>query len=90
MKFRGGIDEIFALRPGYLAQIVTTRGDVFLGTVAEQGIDIVAETVTLEDGTAWTYEVAGYVEHVLDKKTLTSDEILTCLSNVPLWPIVAG
>lgn len=89
MKFRGDTDEIFALRPGYLAQIVTTRGDVFLATVAEE-VDIVEETVTLEDGTYWTYEIAGYVEHVLDKKTLTSDEILTCLSNDPLWPIVAG
>ena len=89
MKFRGDTDEIFALRPGYLAQIVTTRGDVFLGIVAEE-TDIVAETVTLENGTAWTYEIAGYVQHVLDKKTLTSDEILTCLSNDPIWPIVAG
>ena len=89
MKYRGDTDEIFLLKEGYLAQIVTTRGDVFLGTVAEE-TDIVAETVTLEDGTYWTYEVAGYVQCVLDKKTLTSDEILTCLSNDPLWPIVAG
>ena len=88
MKYRGDTDEIFALRPGYLAQIVTTRGDVFLATIKE--VDIVEETVTLEDGTAWTYEVAGYVQRVLDKKTLTSDEILTVLSNDPLWPIVAG
>ena len=89
MKYRGDTDEIFALRPGYLAQIVTTRGDVYLGTVAD--VDpIIDETVTLENGTAWTYEIAGYVQCVLDKKTLTSDEILTCLSNDPLWPIVAG
>lgn len=88
MKYRGDTDEIFALRPGYLAQIVTLRGDVYLGTVKE--VDIVEETVTLENGTYWTYEVAGYVEHVLDEKTLTSDEILTALSNDPLWPIVAG
>lgn len=88
MKYRGDTDEIFLLKEGCLAQIVTTRGDVFLGTVKE--VDIVEETVTLENGTYWTYEIAGYVEHVLDKKTLTSDEILTCLSNDPLWPIVAG
>lgn len=30
MKFRGDTDEIFLLKTGYLAQIVTTRGDVFL------------------------------------------------------------
>lgn len=89
MKYRGDTDEIFLLKEGYLAQIVTTRGDVFLGTVV--AVDpIIEETVTLENGTYWTYEVAGYVEHVLDEKTLTSDEILTCLSNDPLWPIVAG
>ena len=88
MKYRGDTDEIFLLKEGYLAQIVTLRGDVFLGTVKE--VDIVEETVTLENGTAWTYEIAGYVQCVLDEKTLTSDEILTCLSNDPLWPIVAG
>ena len=88
MKYRGDTDEIFALRPGYLAQIVTLRGDVFLGTVKE--VDIVEETVTLENGTAWTYEIAGYVEHVLVEETLTSDEILTALSNDPIWKIVAG
>lgn len=60
----------------------------FSGIVKE--VDIVEETVTLENGTAWTYELAGYIEHVLDEKTLTSDEILTVLSNDPLWPIVAG
>ena len=88
MKYRGDTDEIFLLKEGYLAQIVTTRGDVFLGTVKE--VDIVEETVTLENGTAWTYELAGYVQWVLDEKTLTSDECLTVLSNDPLWPIVAG
>lgn len=88
MECRGGIDEIFCFRPGYLALIVTTRGDVFLGTIKE--VDIVEETVTLEDGTAWLYEVAGYVARGLDEKTLSNDEILTCLSNDPIWPIVAG
>ena len=88
MTYRGDTDEIFLLKEGYLAQIVTTRGDVFLGTVAD--VDIIDETVTLENGIYWTYEVAGYVEHVLDKKTLISDEILTCLSNQPLWDIIAS
>ena len=88
MEYRGGIDEIFALREGYLALIVTTRGDVYLGTVKE--VDIVEETVTLENIAYWPYEVAGYVARGLDEKTLVNDEILTCLSNDPIWPIVAG
>ena len=79
-------DDILCLPVGYMAMLVTKRGDVYQGTVTD--VDILEETVTVENGVVLTYEIAGYVERALKQQVLSNDEVIACISTFPLWNII--
>ena len=79
------VENIYSLKVDNTGMIVTTNGNVYVGTIAI--IDYCDDTITLTNGVSYKVTITGYVQTLFNEVTISESDVLCCMDKSQTWII---
>ena len=79
------VENIYSLKVDNTGMIVTTNGNVYIGTITI--IDYCDDTITLTNGVSYKVTITGYVQTLFNEVTISESDVLCCMDKSQTWVI---
>lgn len=79
------VENIYSLKVDNTGMIVTTNGNVYIGTITN--IDYCDDTITLTNGVSYKVTITGYVQTLFNEVTISESDVLCCMDKSQTWVI---
>ena len=79
------VENMYSLKVDNTGMIVTTNGNVYIGTITI--IDYCDDTITLTNGVSYKVTITGYVQTLFNEVTISESDVLCCMDKSQTWVI---
>ena len=82
------VENMYSLKVDNTGMIVTTKGNVYVGTIVN--IDYCDGTITLTNGISYNVTIRGYVETPFNEVTINEKDVLCCMDKSQTWKVITN
>ena len=79
------VENMYSLKVDNTGMIVTTNGNVYVGTIVN--IDYCDDTITLTNGVSYNVTIRGYEETPFNEVTINENDVLCCIDKSQTWKV---